>query len=30
VPFSAIQASGFRELRAGQQVQFTYEDLGFL
>ena len=28
--FSVIQASGFRELRAGQRVRFTYEDPGFL
>ena len=30
VHFSVIQAPGFRELRAGQQVQLTYEDPGFL
>lgn len=30
VHFSVIQAPGFRELRAGQQVQFTYEDPGLL
>ena len=29
VHFSVIQAPGFRELRVGQQVQFTYEDPGF-
>jgi cold shock protein len=30
VHFSAIQAHGFRELRPGQRVQFSYEDPGFL
>jgi len=30
VHFSNIEISGYRELRAGQQVRFTYEDPGFL
>jgi CspA family cold shock protein len=30
VHFSAIEAPGYRELRAGQQVRFTYEDPGYL
>lgn len=30
VHFSAIQARGFRELRASQRVQFTYEEPGYL
>jgi cold shock protein len=30
VHFSSIEAPGYRELRAGQQVRFTYEDPGFL
>lgn len=28
--FSSIEARGYRELRAGQRVRFTYEDPGFL
>jgi CspA family cold shock protein len=28
VHFSCIQADGYRELRAGQQVTFTYEETG--
>ena len=28
VHFSSIQADGFRVLRAGQQVEFTYEETG--
>jgi CspA family cold shock protein len=30
VHFSSIETSGYRELRAGQRVRFTYEDPGFL
>jgi cold shock protein len=30
VHFASIQAPGYRELRAGQHVRFTYEDPGFL
>jgi cold shock protein len=30
VHFSSIQASGYRELRAGQRVRFTWEDPGYL
>jgi CspA family cold shock protein len=30
VHFANIEMSGYRELRAGQQVRFTYEDPGFL
>jgi cold shock protein len=30
VHFSSIEARGYRELHAGQQVRFTYEDPGFL
>jgi CspA family cold shock protein len=30
VHFSFIEASGYRELRAGQRVRFTYEEPGFL
>ena len=26
--FSSIQAQGFRALRAGQKVEFTYEETG--
>jgi CspA family cold shock protein len=29
VHFSCIVSRGYRELRAGQQVRFTYEDPGF-
>jgi CspA family cold shock protein len=29
VHFSCIESRGYRELRAGQQVRFTYEDPGF-
>jgi cold shock protein len=29
VHFSCIEAEGYRELRAGQQVRFTCEDPGF-
>ena len=28
VHFSSIQAQGFRALRAGQKVEFTYEETG--
>jgi hypothetical protein len=28
VPFSSIQADGFRALRAAQRVEFTYEETG--
>jgi CspA family cold shock protein len=30
VHFSDIEGRGYRELRAGQRVRFTYEDPGFL
>jgi cold shock protein len=30
VHFSNIEIRGYRELRAGQKVRFTYEDPGFL
>jgi CspA family cold shock protein len=30
VHFANIEMSGYRELREGQQVRFTYEDPGFL
>ena len=30
VYFSGIESSGYRELRAGQKVRFTYEEPGFL
>lgn len=30
VHFANIEMSGYRELRAGQHVRFTYEDPGFL
>jgi cold shock protein len=30
VHFSSIQASGYRELHAGQRVCFTWEDPGYL
>jgi cold shock protein len=30
VHFSNIQVSGYRELRAGQAVRFTFEEPGFL
>ena len=30
VHFSNIESSGYRELRAGQRVRFTYEEPGFL
>jgi CspA family cold shock protein len=29
VHFSNIETSGYRQLHAGQQVRFTYEDPGF-
>ena len=29
IHFSNIEISSYRELHAGQQVRFTYEDLGF-
>lgn len=30
VHFSSIEASGYRQLHAGQQMRFTYEDPAFL
>jgi hypothetical protein len=30
VHFSSIEGRGYRELRAGRHVRFTYEDPGFL